>query len=466
MLITRRHIDISLPNENIKLRPDLAKQVVAEARRLQSSFPADFLLSSSSRRAVKVNGHSVYFPYLSALFSRFLNEETALVFSIKNPFMFEKFIKEAVSCLPNEKIKLLLKYGIKTVQSTTTDIKLDGGSFSEVTLFLYKNKRWRIKKETNSNYNGDIDAGVRLREEAYFLTSLPKEARHLFPKVYGENSVSKSSRIGYEMEYFPYPTFAQLLFCGNLTAGMALRLLINIYGSLEKTLYSHKSHIKRDDDYFSRIDRRLERVFRTPSNSGTNLKKILNRTKITIGGFECEGFFPIYEKLRNDKSCRQLLTFPDYSLCHGDMILEDILINPLDGDFKLIDPNGQSFSKYYDFAKTFLSLSTYYEHFYFDLFDLNYKTDGNIDIRFFDDRAIAVYDNLSGLFWHYLREYSEFYFANDKLWRRRILFLTALQNIAIVMFHLIKHNNENRAIGFLLTGIKKLNEFYYEQKTK
>src|SRR3990167_1715017 len=204
MLITRRHIDISLPNENIKLRPDLAKQVVAEARRLQRSFPIDFLLRISPEKKIEVNGYSVHFPYLCALFSKFLNEETALVFSIKDPFMFEEFIKEVIYCLPNEKTKLLLKYGIRAVQSTTTDIKLDGGSFSEVTLFLYKNKRWRIKKETNSNYNGDIDAGVRLREEAYFLTSLPKEARHLFPKVYGENSVSKSSRIGYEMEYFPY----------------------------------------------------------------------------------------------------------------------------------------------------------------------------------------------------------------------------------------------------------------------
>lgn len=466
MLITKQDSSLSLASETAGNEPNLVKKIIAEARRLQLSLPADFLLTCPSKKTVKFNGYTAYFPYLSVILSKFLNDETALIFSIRDPSIFEKFISEAIYCSPYDLFKLLLKYGIRVVSSKTTDIKLDGGSFSEVNLFLYKNKWWRIKKEINSDYNDDVDAGVRLSQEADFLKSLPVEAKHLFPKVYGENSASRSSWVGYEMEYFPYPTLAQSMFYGNLTAGMALRFLINIYENLKKTLYSHKRHIKQDDDYFSRIDRRLDRIFKTPSNEGINLKRLLKKRRIAIDGLEYEGFPSIYEKIRDDKSCRQLLTFPEYSLCHGDMILEDILVNPLTGDFKLIDPNGHSFSKYYDFAKTFLSLSTYYEHFYFGLFKLNYKTDGSIDIRFFDERTIALYDNLSNFFWHYLGEYSQFYFGKDKFWRKRILLLTALQNIAIVMFHLIRHNNEPRAIGFLLTGIKKLNEFYYGEKAK
>ena len=147
------------------------------------------------------------------------------------------------------------------------------------------------------------------------------------------------------------------------------------------------------------------------------------------------------------------------------MILEDILLQPYSAEFKLIDPNGRSHSRYYDLAKTFLSLATKYELFYFERFSLEYDDRDQTDIHIvFDDPEMAAsYEEMCENFWGFLERHAPQFFKGEPEWKDRLMLLNGLQNLAIVMFHLIRHNREDRAIAFLLMGIKQLNGFFEAQ---
>jgi len=141
------------------------------------------------------------------------------------------------------------------------------------------------------------------------------------------------------------------------------------------------------------------------------------------------------------------------------MILEDILLDSYSGEFKLIDPNGKNHSKYYDIAKTLLSLANRYEIFYFDKFVLKFNNSTDISIIFTEPKLEEDYENMYQEFWQFLENNSSGFFGNDMVWRERLNLLNGIQNAAIVMFHFIQHNKEDRAIAFLLMSIKKLTEF-------
>jgi hypothetical protein len=150
------------------------------------------------------------------------------------------------------------------------------------------------------------------------------------------------------------------------------------------------------------------------------------------------------------------------------MILEDILLHPYQADFKLIDPNGRSHSRYYDIAKTLLSLQTKYEIFYFDSFKLDYNEYDKADVNIiFDDPSMAeYYDEMCERFWKYLEQHAHQFFKDDPYWKDRLMLLNGLQNLSIVMFHLIRHDKEERAIAFLLMGLKQVSAFLKSQERK
>jgi hypothetical protein len=206
-----------------------------------------------------------------------------------------------------------------------------------------------------------------------------------------------------------------------------------------------------------------------PEGIGEDLKKLIQLDTVIIDGKEMQGFWKLYEQIKSNKHIKSLAIPPDSCCSHGDMILEDILLNPYTNKFKLIDPNGGTHSKYYDVAKTLLSLSTYYELFYFDKFSLEFDKNGqSVNIHFEDEEIRKYYEEMNSEFWSFIENNANRFFNGEEKWKLRLMLLNGLQNISIVMFHLIHHKKESRAIAFLLMGITKLNQFlqYYEEHTK
>jgi len=412
-----------------------------------------------------INGKSVQFPYLAKLFASFVPFGQSLVFAFKHVAEFAPFVEDLLERRWTTYSELLLRHSARIVPSTETDYQLSGGSFAGVRLSLVEEQRWRISKMIRRDF-GDIDADVRLLAEGRFISELPTQVARLFPQVRREDVVEENGKVGYHMEYCPFPTIAELVLTDHITPEQTVEFLAGIYDTMFTRVYClPESSEKQDDDYLGRVDRRMERVLSTPEYIGQRLKLLLKAEKVTIDGKEYPGFFPLYEKLCQNPDYRQLAMPPDHCVCHGDMILEDILLQPYSAEFKLIDPNGRSHSRYYDLAKTFLSLATKYELFYFERFSLEYDDRDQTDIHIvFDDPEMAAsYEEMCENFWGFLERHAPQFFKGEPEWKDRLMLLNGLQNLAIVMFHLIRHNREDRAIAFLLMGIKQLNGFFEAQ---
>jgi len=434
--------------------------LVYEFEKLNSCGNFHFLFTPNDNGGL-INGNEADLPTLCSFFRPVCTADMSLVFAFSGQTTMNAFIKDAIENGLSEQV--LIAHSIRRIHGSMTEKRLAGGSFSSVTLSLANQTQWRVIKTIYGAQSQNIDAGTRLIDEAKFIAGLPPSASMAFPHIESGGIILEPDRVGYVMNYCPYPTLAESFIEGYASPKELIDHYCNIYEFMLTNVYSHpEAPEKQDDNYFERIDRRFKQVMDTEPNRGAWLKKILEARIVHIDGREYDGFLPAYERLKKDSFARYLAIPPDHCLSHGDMIMEDILLHPHSGKFKLIDPNSKSCSKYYDLAKTLLSLSTKYELLYFDRFhiDKNIKDDCDVKITFNDHDLLAAMDFMEEKFWNYLEENSRPLFGDDPHWRERLILLNSLQNAAIVMFHFIHHDKEERAVAFLLMAIKKLSLFF------
>lgn len=406
-----------------------------------------------------INGQVEHYPAIGALLRNFIQQDQALVIADRERGQFSYLLTGLMDGTRHRVSDLLLKQSVRLIPSTELPFRLSGGSFAGVDLYMGDDHKWKVYKFINRERR-DEDADVRLAREGAFIRDLPAAPKAMFPFV-GPSDVIETDRfVGYNMVYCPYPTMAESLLSGHCDGRQIVDAIGNIYEHMFHDMYVHpEPDDEQDDSYFERIDRRFDRIMQTPESVGPRLKMLMRRESLCIDGQRYDGAFPLYERVKQSEEYRRLACPPDHSLCHGDMILEDILLQPYTGEFKLIDPNGRSHSKYYDVAKTLLSLDTFYELFYFDEFQLDADKDmDNVSIGFHQPQTVEVYRDMSERFWAFLRGNAAKFFPGDPDWEKRLVLLNGLQNLAIVMFHLIKHQKEDCAIGFLLMGIRKLSQ--------
>ena len=466
MALSKYERDFCGPSERTKrvLNDEETIACRSEVMRVIDVGSPHFLFTPNEQEPL-VNGKPVQLPNLAKLFASFVPFGQSLVFAFKNVAEFAPLIEDLLEQRWPTYGEVLLRHSVRIVPCAETEYQLSGGSFAGVRLSLVDEQRWEISKMIRRDF-GDVDADVRLLAEGKFISNLPPQAARLFPKVRPEDVIEENGKVGYRMEYCPFPTIAELVLAGHITPEQTVEFLAGIYDAMFTRVYCiPEDGGKKDDDYFSRIDRRMERVLATPDHVGQRLKTLLRAEELTIDGKKYPGFRSLYERLSQNDNYRKLVLPPDHCVAHGDMILEDILLQPYSAEFRLIDPNSRSHSRYYDLAKTFLSLATKYELFYFERFSLEYEKQDPTDINIvFDDPEMAeTYDEMCENFWSFLEKHAGQFFKEEPEWKDRLMLLNGLQNLAIVMFHLIRHNREDRAIAFLLMGIKQLSSFFKAQ---
>lgn len=466
MALNKYERDFCGPTDAIKKTLNIEEVVRcrSEVMQLVERGLSHFLFTPSEQQPL-INGKPANLHHLAKLFAPFVPSGQSLVFAFRDPAEFAPFVEDLLEARCPSYCELFLRHSVRIVPTTETDYQLSGGSFAGVRLSLIDEQRWSISKMIRRDF-GDIDADVRLLAEGRFISELPQQVARLFPKVEREDVVEENGKVGYHMEYCPFPTMAELVLSHHVTPSQTVEFLAGIYDTMFTRVYClPERQDKQDDDYFGRIDRRMDRVLSTPDHVGQKLKTLLKAEKLKIDGKEYSGFFPLYERLRQNPGYRRLAMPPDHCICHGDMILEDILLQPYSAEFKLIDPNGRSHSRYYDLAKTLLSLATKYELFYFERFKLEYDDHDDTDIHIvFDDPEMTTsYEQMCEGFWDFLERHAPQFFREEPEWKNRLMLLNGLQNLAIVMFHLIRHDGEDRAMAFLLMGIKQLSSFFEAQ---
>jgi len=360
----------------------------------------------------------------------------------------------------------LHKYGALSINPTyrTPDgrVVLSGGSYSTVTLRVDCGAAVVSKKIRKVGGNNAIDTHERLRLESKYLQKLPAEASAFFPCL--KSARESATEVEYEMEFVSLPTVGELIFQKCLDGHQVFELLVRIYSSMMCSMYPHAplqlNSRGCEEGYLERIERRMGIILNHKDAPTERLRKLFTAQQITVNGVKCPSILALIKKLRGTQGFERVVNPIQRSLCHGDLVLEDILANPRCNErFCLLDPNPMSWSPLFDIGKTMLSLWVGYEFLYYDLFCIEQfleKRGGEIEVRIALGRPDSQdrYQDATELF----LEFAEKELANTvgleaSNLRAQLRMAAALHALAIPMFHLLHHRNEPRAVAFGCLGL-------------
>lgn len=360
----------------------------------------------------------------------------------------------------------LHKYGVLSINPTyaTPDgqMILSGGSYSTVSLRVDCGAALVCKKIKKVRGDYDIDTHERLRLESRYLQQLPAGASALFPRLKSERDTPYE--VEYEMEFVPFPTVGELVFQRCLNGHQLFELLRRVYASVACSMYPHPplelGCRGREEGYLDRIERRMAVILNCRDAPIGRLRKLFLAEQVTVNGVKCPSISALVKRLRRTRRFERVVNPVQRRLCHGDLILEDILVDPrCNEEFYLLDPNPVSWSPLFDIGKTMLSLWVGYEFLYYDLFCIekfSEKRDGEIDVRIVLGRPDCQdqYEDAAELF----HEFAEKELADDaglgaSDFRAQLRLTAALHALAIPMFHLLHHKKEARAVAFACLGL-------------
>lgn len=350
---------------------------------------------------------------------------------------------------------------VGTPAAHTDYIHFAGGSYSK-TFAYYSHGSWKVVKQCKVFNHRDKD--LRLKSEIDSIAGLPPMARKLFPCVL--NRQLTDTLLKYELEYIPYDNFSEIVRSGAYSPEYLSSLLEKIYSTLFDVLYLPHKAINNTAKTLNYVDVIRERLHETVHELPKYhlLRIFIDAPTVLINGIEYPGLENTLKRAEQFLKDRPMPQTHN----HGDLILQDILLNPETGDFRLIDSNGYSTSYMNDFAKTLLCLQTKYDLLYNGDYSLGTeiknKRQPEARLTFTADDHFSTLDAMNANFQNYLVKNQIRFFENNTEWRETLQVLCGLQNIAIVMFHVLHHKKSKRACAFLLSGITTINEALNSKK--
>ena len=294
-------------------------------------------------------------------------------------------------------------HGILLINSTTTTvpgrITLAGGSHCTVSLEQRRHGWAVVKTVAKNDQGGNADSLHRHQNEAEWLSAVSRVSSW-FSAV--ESITDEESSFAFSSEFFPGYSAAELLLHGSLTGGSLANVLIRIYDELKNGFYKRKPVVVRwkdiDVTYVDKIRRRRLSLLEHIGETQPLLGALLTARRIQVNGHECLSLPALLDIVDSEPLWQPVVRPAARHACHGDLILEDILldsgiswrphsdvgsITTYHGNdpvpqrsrrkIKLIDPNPYNVNAIYDLAKTMLSLWLGYELVYFDMFHLSGK---------------------------------------------------------------------------------------------
>jgi hypothetical protein len=338
-------------------------------------------------------------------------------------------------------------------------LALAGGSYSTVSLHL-ENGRPLVRKCLLPNGQEDLDRDGRQSQECAWMQQLPPAVQDLFVPVIG----ASEGLAGLEMvtEFIPGHSLAELVFQQQLDGTGLARSLERIYSEISRDVWTQPPielgvPIDRGD-YLERIQRRLGKIKSASASAGGPLHALLEAGHVVVNGCDCDGVDRLLERLASDPCWRPAVTPGAPRMCHGDLILDDIVSDPhAPAGFRLVDPNPSNQHPMYDVFKTMMSLWLKYEFFYFDRFAITHFSTGRhveIEIRIDAPHAEAAYDQAAEQFVAFAgRELATHLGFPSSEVRPLLRMGAAINMLAIPVFHLLHHDREPRALAFAATAL-------------
>ncbi|MFD8810764.1 hypothetical protein ACFV23_04540 [Streptomyces sp. NPDC059627] len=354
---------------------------------------------------------------------------------------------------------------IGSARACAEGVALSGGSHCDVLLQTHGRDSVITKIISKDGASDGADGLHRHRNEAEWLSLVGAEST-LFPKV--RIIQERAQSYSFEMDFFPGYSAAELIFQRRMSGSRLAKILVGIYEELRFGLYSRPPVLigrpDPDMNYVEKIRRRCKLTHAAlkgvDTPLGVALGAVLGADRIRVNGRLCPSVPDLLSRIETDPFWRPIIRPRGVHACHGDLILEDILVGPGPAyKVMLVDPNPYNQHGLLDLAKTMLSLWVGYEFVYFDFFEVSVEVGGSedcvsVDVILDAKEFQKEYVEAAERFMQYARiELSEVLGLPKNSFDRLVRMATSLAALAIPAFHLIRHNRPDRALAFAALGI-------------
>lgn len=317
-----------------------------------------------------------------------------------------------------------------------------GGSFAELSIQKV------VIKKAESNGKDKLD------DEINWLLNLPKATKDKFPQVLYHKIEQNYSE--FCMPYYDMPNIRKLIMTGEWKAENTIPYLQKIFSFLFQNIYSVKLNTSPPQSWVNKnhIDRVLTRL-NICSQQSPRLKALIELPSIDINNIKYKNLPHLLDVISADKGLLKKVQPKELSLTHGDLHLQNILINIEKEDFLLADPRGgkEGADIFYDLGKIWHSLNGLYDFLHTDQFTIT-KSNNSFTFDLHNNYAKREYSRLKEILPEILNEFIDF--ESDLI---KIEFNEAMHFSSVMMFHLGKDSTHSRSEAMYLTAVILLNKF-------
>ena len=284
----------------------------------------------------------------------------------------------------------------------------------------------------------------KLQREINFYKNIPSKLKLFFPIFLNQD---KKEKVLLELEYLPFPNLSEIFLfrkIGSNRWATIIKSLFNIYSqfylnSKSKKFTQNSSHL-----YTEKLSQRMNILNKIVNEINNKLLNEIINNGIRVNNIFLPSLKETYGKLK--KELKVIEKQRPLFFGHGDLCFNNILVEPISGSIKLIDPKADLIGNnqigfvdpFYDLAKLNHSFRCFYDSVVNNMFSMTHNKD-----QYF----LKIYKPLN-------YEVANFYFKKiflENLIDKEILRILT-SNLFLSMIPLHK-DDEQRMVVLLIIGI-------------
>lgn len=328
-------------------------------------------------------------------------------------------------------------------------IKTFKGGSNALTILAWQNDAMVVKKITLKQYE------EKLRAQYLWLKDyqkLPSVTRAL--QEYRNQPDFYAIDIEYRDQYIPFFDFIH-----SSSTQISRKVLLEVCEFVDTHIYTNKKPLKNADKVLKKyITSKAIGKITDAANANLPIAHLLTYDTLIVNGQEVQNFHAILEKIQNHPQAMADLTDVLECTIQGDLTVDNLMVNPADNSFMILDPNNENAisDPVVDYAKLMQSVHSGYEFLYY----LSSCTARDNSVNF-EERRSAQYNSLYRSLSNHLKE------QLPESRYRTILFHEAVHYCRMLTYRV--DINPHTAAAFYAVAVRLFNDFmeqYEEDEAK
>lgn len=324
-------------------------------------------------------------------------------------------------------------------------VKFFKGGSDAITVLALKGDKLLVKKIVPAEYTD------RLRVQYKWLKK--QASKKKIVDVLGEHKTDDYYAI--DLSYDP-DHISLFEYIHTRSLAQSKKAIDDVWKYVTKNIYSLEKESYHPSERNVYIDERLMKKMKGAVAVNDDLERVINEKQILINGEVYDNFYTIMDKIKgHEKAWRDLATYRKSTVIHGDLTVDNILMDPRTNEPFIIDPSddNQIRGPIIDFARHSQSLIAGYEFLNSDDEPVGTEQRGRLlEINYHDHRS-AKYMQLN--------EYLQNVLASKYL--TEIEQRTVLFHAGLLYGRMLAHRvviNPHNTLKYYAVSVMLLNQFY------